>query len=164
MDQQRFFDDKELPVEFSFDGWKADLEEHSGKDEESQWAIGDLLLMPEDFGVISAKEGEWTSRKAKLFRREAVRITKKDWSTLKNYKSIARKFPKHPEDGSPSLRSDTLSYGIHVLVAPFDREQQARLLQYAEKEVAGGKNWTLSDMRLLIARERRGNKLPPARP
>lgn len=162
MDQQRFFDDKELPVEFSFEGWKADLNEHATNDEAAQWAIGDLLLTPVDMGEFPDEEN-WTSAKAKRFRREAVRITKKDWPTLKNYKSIARKFPKHPSDGSPSLRSDTLSYGIHVLVAPFNREDQARLLQKAAKEVADGRKWTVNDMRTLISSERRWNKLPPAR-
>lgn len=158
--QEKFFD---APVAFSFDGWKADLQELFNKDETTQWDIGDLLLAAEDLGGIGEQE-DWTSREAKKFRREAVRITKKAWKTLKNYKSISRKFPKHPQAGAPSLRSDTLSYGVHVLVAPFAREHQVRLLERAEKEVKGGRNWTVNDMRELIQRERSWGGLPKLEP
>jgi hypothetical protein len=154
--QEKFFD---APVSFSLDGWKADLKELSGKDEAAQWAIGDLLLAPEDLGEISP-EDDWKSPKAAKLKREAVRITKRKWTTLKNYKSICRKFPKEPADGSPSLRSDTLSYGVHVLVAPFNREDQVRLLQRAENEVKSGTSCTVDNMRDLIKQERKFGRLP----
>jgi len=150
--QEKFFD---MPVEFSFEGWQADLQELFSKEEATQWDIGDLLLAAEDVGGLGEQE-DWTSREAKKFRREAVRITKKSWRTLKNYKSISRKFPKHPKDGSPSLRSDTLSYGVHVLVAPFSREHQVRLLEGAEKRQVR----TVNDMRELIKREQKWGGLP----
>src|SRR5207245_834707 len=96
--QEKFFD---VPVEFCFEGWQDELQELFSRDETTQWDIGDLLLTAEDLVGGLGDQEDWTSREAKKFRREAVRITKKNWNTLKNYKSIRREFPKHPKDGSP---------------------------------------------------------------
>jgi hypothetical protein len=157
--QQRFFEDHEVPVAFSFEGWKAELRDLFDKEEATQWDIGDLLLSAEDLGGLGEQE-DWTSSEAKKFRREAIRITKKTWGTLKNFKSICRKFPKHPKDGSPSLRSDKVSFGVFRLVAPFSREHQENLLQIAQRETERGNPLTVNGMRVLIERQQKWNGLP----
>lgn len=146
------------PVDFSLEGFKADLKELFDREELTQWEVGDLLLDAERLTGIT--DDDWNSGKAKALRREAVRASKKQWGTLKNYKSISRKFPKQTDDGPPSLRSDTLSYGVYVLVAPFSRDHQIKLLRRAEKEVKSGKSWTVNDMRDEIRREQKWGGLP----
>ncbi|SRR6266436_4844137 len=115
--QEKFFD-----VEYDFDVrlWRADGRELFERDEATQWEIGDWLLECDAHGKFTQRE--------KTF---ACRIAKRNWNTLKNYKSLSNQFPKEPKGGSPSLRSDALTYSAYRLVGPFSQEDREKLLAFA---------------------------------
>ena len=81
-------------------------------DDAAQWWIGDLLA----YGQREWAEGY----------RQVAALTGKDVKTLRNYVYVAQKV-------EVSRRRDTLSFGHHQAVAPFDAESQTYWLDYAEQ-------------------------------
>jgi len=114
--QGKFFN-----VEYQFDVrvWRSEVRTLFEKDEATQWDIGDLLLDCETHGKLTQTEKTFFCRQAK-----------KKWSTLKDYKSLSSQFPREPVDGSPSLRSDALSYSAYRLLGPFKDEDREKLLAW----------------------------------
>jgi hypothetical protein len=81
-----------------------------------QWAWGDWLL-----------QGEAGGMKQKQLKEEALRISGYEWGTLKNFKSIAKRF-------EASRRRDGLTWSHHAMLAPLDDKMQDELLDKAVQE------------------------------
>jgi hypothetical protein len=95
----------------------------------SQWWIGDWIR----YGT--ARWGEKYT--------EAARVTGYDVASLRNMAWVASQFDL-------SLRSDKLSWSHHVLLAPLERDEQARWIERAAEE-----RLSVADLRLEL--RTRGN-------
>jgi hypothetical protein len=119
--QGKFFDIGKEQYAFDIRAWRADVRALFEREEITQWEIGDLLLECEEYGKLTENEKVFFSRQAK-----------RDWKTLKNYKSICSQFPRVPPDGSPSLRGDSLSFSAYRLLGPFSHADREKLLDWAK--------------------------------
>jgi hypothetical protein len=143
------FSDFDIPYELDINAWRAACRELSRREEITQWEIGDLLLECEEHGKLTGRE--------KAF---ACRTFKRVWPVLKNYKSLSSQFPREPKDGSPSLRSDALSYSAYRLLGPFSRENRDKLLAYAQAcEEKDGHQVTVDQLRDHIRLEQKIGRL-----
>jgi hypothetical protein len=97
----------------------------------SQWWIGDWIR----YGT-----SRWGERYA-----EAARVTGYDVGSLRNMAWVASQFDS-------SLRSDKLTWSHHVLLAPFDPDQQQHWLERALEE-----RLSVADLRLEL-RAARGDR------
>lgn len=95
-----------------------------------QWWIGDWLLYASQ---------QWGEKYV-----EAAKITRYDIGTLRNYAWVASQF-------DPSLRSDTLSWSHHALLAPLDGEVRVRWIARAEAE-----RLSVADLRIELRASKRG--------
>jgi len=100
----------------------------------SQWWIGDWIR----YGT--AKWGEKYV--------EAARVTGYDVATLRNMAWVASKFDL-------SLRSDTLAWSHHVLLAPLEPEEQRYWLQRANQE-----RLSVADLRIELRSSQRSDASP----
>jgi hypothetical protein len=100
----------------------------------SSWWLGDWLL----FGQRSYGQRY----------REAVDATDLDYQTLRNYASVARRFP-------PSRRHSNLSFQHHAEVAPMSEAEQDLWLARAQ---AGG--WSRNALRRQLALHRASTRRP----
>ena len=97
----------------------------------SQWWVGDWIR----YG-----NSKWGEKYA-----EAARVTGYDVASLRNMAWVAARF-------KVSLRSDTLTWSHHVLLAPLEPDEQRRWLERASEE-----RLSVADLRIeLRARRERG--------
>jgi hypothetical protein len=100
----------------------------------SQWWIGDWIR----YG-----NSKWGEKYA-----EAARVTGYDVASLRNMAWVAARFDL-------SLRSDTLTWSHHVLLAPLEADEQRRWLERANQE-----RLSVADLRIELRSRREGE--PPA--
>jgi hypothetical protein len=102
----------------------------------SQWWIGDWIR----YGTA-----KWGEKYA-----EAARVTGYDVASLRNMAWVASRF-------DTSLRSDKLTWSHHVLLAPFEPDQQRYWLERATEE-----RFSVTDLRVALRALRDGTEQEPA--
>jgi hypothetical protein len=159
--QQRIFEEDEVPygiVPFDLRRWTADLKEFAKSTSETksaqgerQWELGDLLLYGQEQGKL----------KEKVLRKNVLQSTGyKDWGSLKNIMSVARRFP-------PARRRDgrngttALSFAHHAEVVKFDEATQEKLLDLSVTVgVRPGDSWPRAELIKHIKAEQKAGRLP----
>jgi len=122
------------------EAWEHRLTECARASDQSQWAIGDLIIEAED-----KKWGDMYTR--------AMEITGKPTKTLKNYVTVCRKF----ERSRRRDESDHLRFGHFAAVASLDESQQEKFLNRAEKG-----EWAVDVLRLKVSELGKGSDRDPA--
>jgi N6-adenosine-specific RNA methylase IME4 len=105
----------------SFEEWQKAGEFIKQVERASQWWIGDWL---------NASEKDWGERYL-----EALKETDSAYQTLANYKWVAAAIPL-------SVRTEKLSWNVHLQIAHMPAEHRAKAIKQAEKE-----GWTVREAR-----------------
>jgi hypothetical protein len=138
--------------DWNLDDWRAYGKKLFETSDGMQWEIGDWLLKAKEKGRMADPE----------LVKNAEKISKRKWNSIKNYMSVADKV-------KPSRRRDGIGYSVHRLVSPFSPEDQIWLLDRASQSQGAGIRGGIHDHMKWVIKDYQGiGRLPkttkPANP